>query len=121
MRGQGGCMAMEDACVLAEELRAAAIVDSALASYVSRRKTRVESVQHRSMAVAESLTIPSAVCNATLRQRGNEAMRVRFGPSCRPLSLVHDTAGGAEQRRPKLPVPKAENLVNLTVKPARQC
>jgi 2-polyprenyl-6-methoxyphenol hydroxylase-like FAD-dependent oxidoreductase len=32
MMGQGGCMAMEDACVLAEELRAAATVEDALAS-----------------------------------------------------------------------------------------
>jgi 2-polyprenyl-6-methoxyphenol hydroxylase-like FAD-dependent oxidoreductase len=80
MMGQGGCMAMEDACVLAEELRAAATVESALASYVSRRKARVEWVQHQSMAVGESLMMPSAVRNATLRQRGNEAMHARFGP-----------------------------------------
>ena len=80
MMGQGGCMAMEDACVLAEELRAAATVDSALASYVSRRKPRVEWVQHQSMAVGESLIMPSAVRNALLRQRGNEAMHARFGP-----------------------------------------
>ena len=80
MMGQGGCMAMEDACVLAEELRAAATVESALASYVSRRKPRVEWVQHQSMAVGESLTVPSAVRNAALRERGNEAMQARFGP-----------------------------------------
>jgi 2-polyprenyl-6-methoxyphenol hydroxylase-like FAD-dependent oxidoreductase len=80
MMGQGGCMAMEDACVLAEELRAAATVESAPASYVSRRKPRVEWVQHQSMAVGESLIMPSAVRNAMLRQRGNEAMHARFGP-----------------------------------------
>jgi len=34
-------MAMEDACVLAEELRAAATVEGALASYVNRRRARV--------------------------------------------------------------------------------
>jgi 2-polyprenyl-6-methoxyphenol hydroxylase-like FAD-dependent oxidoreductase len=80
MMGQGGCMAMEDACVLAEELRAAATVESALANYVSRRKARVEWVQHQSLAVGESLIMPSAVRNAMLRQRGNEAMHARFGP-----------------------------------------
>ena len=80
MMGQGGNMAMEDACVLAEELRAAATVESALASYVNRRKARVEWVQHQSMAVGESLAMPSAVRNAMLRQRGNEAMHARFGP-----------------------------------------
>jgi 2-polyprenyl-6-methoxyphenol hydroxylase-like FAD-dependent oxidoreductase len=73
-------MAMEDACVLAEELRLAANVANALASYVSRRKARVEWVQHQSMAIGESLTMASAVRNATLRQRGNEAMHARFGP-----------------------------------------
>jgi 2-polyprenyl-6-methoxyphenol hydroxylase-like FAD-dependent oxidoreductase len=80
LMGQGGCMAMEDACVLAEELLAQATVESALASYVNRRKPRVEWVQHQSMAVGESLTMPSAVRNAALRERGTEAMRGRFGP-----------------------------------------
>jgi 2-polyprenyl-6-methoxyphenol hydroxylase-like FAD-dependent oxidoreductase len=81
MMGQGGCMAMEDACALAKELCAAATVESALASYASRRKPRVEWVQHQSMALAEYLTTgPSAVRNAALRERGNEAMRARFGP-----------------------------------------
>jgi 2-polyprenyl-6-methoxyphenol hydroxylase-like FAD-dependent oxidoreductase len=80
LMGQGGCMAMEDACVLAEELRAAATVENALASYVSRRKPRVEWVQHQSMTVGESLIRPLALRNAALRERGNEAMLARFGP-----------------------------------------
>jgi len=80
MMGQGGCMAMEDACVLAEELRAAAAVGSVLASYVNRRKARVKWVQHQSMAVGEILTVPSAVRNAALRERGDEAMKSRFDP-----------------------------------------
>ena len=67
-------------CVLAEELLAQATVESALASYVNRRKPRVEWVQHQSMTVGESLTMPSAVRNAALRERGTEAMRGRFGP-----------------------------------------
>jgi hypothetical protein len=41
MMGKGGCMAIEDACLLAEELRAATTIESALASYVHRRKPRV--------------------------------------------------------------------------------
>src|SRR5262249_22709960 len=80
MMGQGGCMAMEDACVLAEELSAAVTVDSALASYVSRRMPRAKWVQQQSMALAEVLTGPSAVRNAALRERGNELMQRRFGP-----------------------------------------
>jgi len=80
MMVQGGCMAMEDACALAEELRASALQD-ALASYVNRRKPRVEWVQHQSMTLAESLTTgPSAVRDAALRERGNQIMRARFGP-----------------------------------------
>lgn len=80
MMGQGGCMAMEDACVLAEELRASATVESALASYVDRRKPRVEWVQRQSMAVGEILNVPSAVRNAALREGGNQMMQARFGP-----------------------------------------
>lgn len=81
MMGQGGCMAMEDACTLATELCAAATVECALASYASRRKPRVEWVQHQSMALAESLTTgPSAVRNTALRERGNQIMQARFGP-----------------------------------------
>jgi 2-polyprenyl-6-methoxyphenol hydroxylase-like FAD-dependent oxidoreductase len=80
LMGQGGCMAMEDACVLAEELRATATVESALARYASRRKSRVEWVQHQSMAAQETLTQPSAIRNAAVRERGNEVMRARFGP-----------------------------------------
>ena len=80
MMGQGGCMAMEDACVLAEELRASATVESALASHVGRRKPRVGWVQRHSMAVGESLTVPSPVRNAAVREGGNQMMQARFGP-----------------------------------------
>jgi 2-polyprenyl-6-methoxyphenol hydroxylase-like FAD-dependent oxidoreductase len=80
MMGQGGCMAMEDACVLAEELLAAATIEGALASYVRRRKSRVEWVQRQSMALAEILTTSSAVRNAALHERGNQLMQARFGP-----------------------------------------
>jgi 2-polyprenyl-6-methoxyphenol hydroxylase-like FAD-dependent oxidoreductase len=73
-------MAMEDACVLAQELRAAETVESALVSYVSRCQPRVEWVQRQSMAVRESLTMPSAVRNAALRERGDQMMLARFGP-----------------------------------------
>jgi 2-polyprenyl-6-methoxyphenol hydroxylase-like FAD-dependent oxidoreductase len=80
MMGQGGCMAMEDACVLAEELCTALTVESALVSYVSRRKRRAQWVQQQSMALAEILTGPPMARNATLRERGNELMHDRFGP-----------------------------------------
>jgi 2-polyprenyl-6-methoxyphenol hydroxylase-like FAD-dependent oxidoreductase len=84
MMGQGGCMAIEDAQVLAEELRAAATVESALASYVNRRRPRVEWVQHQSMAVEESLTMPSAARNAMLSEQGDQMVQTRFGPLVAP-------------------------------------
>src|SRR5262249_30623290 len=84
MMGQGGCMAMEDACVLAEELRSAATVEDALASYVRRRKPRVEWVQRQSMGLANLLTASSAARNATLREHGIQLMQDRFGPLVPP-------------------------------------
>jgi FAD-dependent urate hydroxylase len=84
MMGQGGCMAMEDACVLAEELRAAATVEAALESYVRRREPRVEWVQRQSMGLADLLTASSARRNATLREKGTQLMQDRFGPLVPP-------------------------------------
>ena len=51
--GQGAGMAMEDAAVLAEELAGAAEIEHALANYVKRRKTRVETVMRISREVGE--------------------------------------------------------------------
>jgi 2-polyprenyl-6-methoxyphenol hydroxylase-like FAD-dependent oxidoreductase len=84
MMGQGGCMAMEDACVLAEELRAAATVEAALENYVRRRKPRVEWVQRQSMGLADLLTVSSARRNTMLRQKGTQLMQNRFGPLVPP-------------------------------------
>ncbi len=80
MMGQGGCMAMEDACVLAEELRAAANVGDALARYAHRRKPRAEWVQRQSMELANLVTASSAERNVRLRERGHQVMQDRFGP-----------------------------------------
>src|SRR6202047_4361033 len=84
MMGQGGCMAMEDACVLAEELRAATTVEAALESYVRRRKPSVEWVQRQSMRLADLLTASSADRHAALRERGQLLMQDRFGPLVPP-------------------------------------
>ncbi len=80
LMGQGGCMAMEDACVLAEVLRRAATVDSALSDYVSRRKPRTKWVQQQSVASAESLRMPPSIRNSVLREKGDQMMHSRFGP-----------------------------------------
>ena len=78
MLGQGGCMAMEDACVLAEELRSGASVEAALTGFARRRKPRVEWVQEQSMAVTQMQTLPVGKRIRALRESGDRAMRARF-------------------------------------------
>jgi FAD-dependent urate hydroxylase len=80
MMAQGGCLAMEDAWVLAEVLREAESVQSALDSYASRRRPRVDWVQQESRAWAESYRLPPANRNAALRERGEQVTRDRFRP-----------------------------------------
>jgi 2-polyprenyl-6-methoxyphenol hydroxylase-like FAD-dependent oxidoreductase len=77
---EGGCMAMEDAFVLAEVLRGADTVESALGSYVSRRRSRADWVQQQSRAVVESLFLPPAIRNAAFRERGDQEMHDRYAP-----------------------------------------
>jgi 2-polyprenyl-6-methoxyphenol hydroxylase-like FAD-dependent oxidoreductase len=80
LMGQGGCMAMEDAWVLAEELRSVDTVEKALGAYMTRRKPRVKWVQQQSIATAEGLRMPPATRNAILRERGQQMMQSRFEP-----------------------------------------
>jgi FAD-dependent urate hydroxylase len=78
MMGQGGCMAMEDACVLAESLRRDTTVAEALGSYVARRRPRVSWVHQESDAVAQGFRLPPAVRNTALRQHGDQMFQRRF-------------------------------------------
>jgi 2-polyprenyl-6-methoxyphenol hydroxylase-like FAD-dependent oxidoreductase len=80
LMGEGGCMAMEDALVLAEVLREAETVEHALDTYVARRRPRAAWVQQESRAVAQSFLLPPAVRNAALRERGDQMIQDRFGP-----------------------------------------
>ena len=80
MMGQGGCMAMEDAVVLAELLGSLDSVDNAVDAYVKRRRHRVDWVQQQSRAVGESLGMQPGIRNAALRERGGKMFRQRFGP-----------------------------------------
>jgi 2-polyprenyl-6-methoxyphenol hydroxylase-like FAD-dependent oxidoreductase len=77
---QGGRMAMEDAVVLAEELRAADDIEGALTAFERRRRPRVDWVERQSRAVVESVLLPPAIREAALRERGDPAMRERFRP-----------------------------------------
>jgi FAD-dependent urate hydroxylase len=78
--GEGGCMAMEDALVLADVLREADSVKSALEAYVRRRRPRAGWVQEQSRAAAQAWVFPPAVRNAALRERGDQMFRDRYRP-----------------------------------------
>ena len=77
---QGGCMAMEDAYVLAEILRSAETVANALDSYETRRKPRATWVQQQSRIILESYLMPPSQRNPAFRERGNQAMRDSLEP-----------------------------------------
>ena len=66
--------------MLVEVLRSEATVESALSTYVSRRKPRVKWVQQQSMVTGDALRMPPAIRNTALRERGDQMMQSRFGP-----------------------------------------
>jgi len=77
MMGQGGCMAMEDASVLADMLSAGR-GDGVLDSFVARRRPRVSWVQQASRAVGEMLGLSPTVRDRILRERGVSGFHDRF-------------------------------------------
>jgi 2-polyprenyl-6-methoxyphenol hydroxylase-like FAD-dependent oxidoreductase len=79
MMGQGGCMAMEDACVLSDMLRAEG-GDAVIDRFVARRRPRVNWVPQASRAVGEMLRLPPSARNQLLRERGVSAFHDRFRP-----------------------------------------
>ncbi|HLZ62953.1 MAG TPA: FAD-dependent oxidoreductase [Ktedonosporobacter sp.] len=81
---QGGCMAMEDAYVLAEILHGAETIELALSSYETRRKPRATWVQQHSRIILESYLMPPAERNPAFRGRGNQAMHDSFTPLIPP-------------------------------------
>lgn len=80
MMGEGASLAVEDAGVLAESLRAADTVEEALEAFVVRRRPRVRWVREQSRIAGESLRMPVSARNAVLRARGEQMMRQRFAP-----------------------------------------
>ena len=86
LMGQGGCMALEDDYVLAEVLRSAPNLESALNAYVTKRTPRVQWVQQQSRTVAQSFLLPPTVRNAALRERGNRLMQERYSPLIASIS-----------------------------------
>ena len=82
--GEGGCMAMEDALVLADVLRKADNLETALEAYVQRRRPRADWVQTQSRAAAQAWVLPPAARNAALRERGDQMFRDRYRPLIPP-------------------------------------
>ena len=80
MMGQGGCMAIEDALVLADELRRAADIPAAVAAFAARRRPRVEWVRGQSQALTDLVRLPALVRNRGLRDRGVSAFHDRYRP-----------------------------------------
>jgi 2-polyprenyl-6-methoxyphenol hydroxylase-like FAD-dependent oxidoreductase len=80
MMGQGGCMAIEDAVVLADELRRATDIPAAVAAFARRRRPRVEWVREQSQALTDLVRLPSEVRDRALRERGARAFHDRYRP-----------------------------------------
>jgi len=80
MMGQGGCMAIEDALVLAEELGRDGDVPTALAAFVERRAPRVSWVREQSRALGELLGLPADLRDRGLREHGTAAFHARYRP-----------------------------------------
>ncbi|MGC5031733.1 FAD-dependent monooxygenase [Micromonospora sp. DT229] len=81
---QGAAMALEDAVVLAESLRAASSVEAALATYESRRRPRTRWVRDRTRDRNRTRDVPPALRDPLLRGRGDrifgEHYRLLLGP-----------------------------------------
>jgi 2-polyprenyl-6-methoxyphenol hydroxylase-like FAD-dependent oxidoreductase len=77
-------MAMEDALVLADVLRKADRLDTALEAYVRRRRLRADWVQAQSRAAAQAWVPSPAARNAALRERGDQMFRDRYRPLISP-------------------------------------
>jgi 2-polyprenyl-6-methoxyphenol hydroxylase-like FAD-dependent oxidoreductase len=80
MMGQGGCMAVEDAGVLAELLETSPSIDAALDAFSPRRRPRCDWVQAQSDALARAALVGPAARDAIIRERGAQAFRDRFAP-----------------------------------------
>src|SRR5262249_5901287 len=84
MMGQGGGMAVEDAYVLAEFLRAPDTVEAALDRYVKRQNPGVRWVQQEILSVSKIIGLPSEPRKAPLGPGGEETFRHRSQPLVAP-------------------------------------
>jgi 2-heptyl-3-hydroxy-4(1H)-quinolone synthase len=84
MMGQGGCMVVEDAVVLAELLETSPTVDAALDAFSPRRRPRVDWVQAQRDALARNALALVAVRDSIVKERGAQAFRDRYAPLLSP-------------------------------------
>jgi len=78
--GEGGAMAVEDALVLAAELRRCDTVAEALDAYEARRRPRVNWVAEQSLDTARVWAMPAPHRDAVLRSRGDQLLQDRYRP-----------------------------------------
>ncbi|HEY7286491.1 MAG TPA: FAD-dependent monooxygenase [Vicinamibacterales bacterium] len=84
MMGQGGCLAIEDACVLADLLHATSDWSNLVPALAARRNPRVTWVRQQSVAAGDGFRQPAAVRNAFLTEHGDRALRARYAPLREP-------------------------------------
>ena len=76
-------MAIEDALVLADELRHTAHpadIPGALAAFAARRHPRVQWVRQQSDALGELVRLPAPIRDGALREHGTTAFHDRYQP-----------------------------------------
>jgi 2-polyprenyl-6-methoxyphenol hydroxylase-like FAD-dependent oxidoreductase len=78
--GEGGCLAMEDALVLADVVSGHPDLDAALETYTARRRPRVDWVHQQSRVAERAWMLPPATRDATLRERGDQLLQDRYRP-----------------------------------------
>ncbi|WP_165949379.1 FAD-dependent monooxygenase [Kribbella turkmenica] len=84
MMGQGGCMAIEDALALGNQLRRADNIATALDTFVARRAPRINWVRQQSLALTNLIQLPVDVRNHGLQERGTRAFYDRYRPLTDP-------------------------------------
>jgi FAD-dependent urate hydroxylase len=72
--------AVEDALLLAQELREGDTIQTALQTYEARRRPRINWVQEQSLAAARVWGLPPAVRDSVLGEHGDQALPERYEP-----------------------------------------
>jgi len=84
MMGQGGCLAIEDAYVLAKLLQSTSDWSNLVPALAARRAARVAWVRQQSVAAGDGFRQPPAIRNAFLAEHGDRVLRARYAPLREP-------------------------------------